>query len=133
MSQNQIQCNMYSKETYENVVNYHNNNSLRFIERKIHNNSHMICNEQGELFRKMKTGFWKKIENKENHKKGYNVILIDKKQYMRAKLIMYFMDKVDLCEKHVNIIHINHNKLDCSFNNLSIKGNNHSILKSQKA
>ena len=123
---------MYSKQSYQDIVDYHNNNSLRFIERKIHNNSELICNETGELFRKMKSGFWKKIENKENHKKGYNVVLIDKKQYMRAKLIMHFMDKVDLCEKNINIIHINHDKLDCSFNNLSIKSFNNSALKSQK-
>lgn len=97
--QTQKSGNMYSKQSYQDIVDYHNNSSLRFIERKIHNNSEMICNEKGELFRKMKSGFWKKIENKENHKKGYNVVLIDKKQYMRAKLIMHFMDKADLCEK----------------------------------
>ena len=113
---------MYVKESYDSIKEYHNKNSLRFIERTIHNNTHMICNENGDIYRKMKSGNWKKIENSENHKKGYNVILINKKQYMRAKLIMYFLEEIDLYDKNLNICHINQNKLDCSFKNLYIKG-----------
>ena len=113
---------MYVKESYDSIKEYHNKNSLRFIERTIHNNTHMICNENGDIYRKMKSGNWKKIENSENHKKGYNVILINKKQYMRSKLIMYFLEELDLYDKNLNICHINQNKLDCSFKNLYIKG-----------
>ena len=113
---------MYVKESYDSIKEYHNKNSLRFIERTIHNNTHMICNENGDIYRKMKSGNWKKIENSENHKKGYNVILINKKQYMRAKLIMYFLEEIDLYDKNLNICHINQDKLDCSFKNLYIKG-----------
>lgn len=113
---------MYVKESYDSIKEYHNKNSLRFIERTIHNNTHMICNENGDIYRKMKSGNWKKIENSENHKKGYNVILINKKQYMRSKLIMYFFEELDLYDKNLNICHINQDKLDCSFKNLYIKG-----------
>tara|TARA_B100001287_G_C22568610_1_gene475101 strand:+ start:55 stop:402 length:348 start_codon:yes stop_codon:yes gene_type:complete len=115
---------MYEKQSYDSIKDYHNKNSLRFIHKTFHENTHMICNENGEIYRKMKSGYWKKIENKKNHIKGYNVILIDKKQYTRAKIIMYFLEKVDLCDKKLNICHINQNKLDCSFKNLCIKGNN---------
>ena len=113
---------MYVKESYDSIKEYHNKNSLRFIERTIHNNTHMICNENGDIYRKMKSGNWKKIENSKNHKKGYNVILINKKQYMRSKLIMYFLEELDLYDKNLNICHINQDKLDCSFKNLYIKG-----------
>ena len=113
---------MYEKETYDTIKDFHNKNSIRFIEKVIDKNTHMICNEKGDIYRKMKSGNWKKIENNENHKKGYNVILINKKQYMRAKLVMYFLERLDLCDKNLNICHINQNKLDCSFKNLCIKG-----------
>ncbi len=113
---------MYEKETYDTIKNFHNKNSLRFIEKVIDKNTHMICNENGDIYRKMKSGNWKKIENNENHKKGYNVILINKKQYMRAKLVMYFLEQLDLYDKSLNICHINQDKLDCSFKNLYIKG-----------
>ena len=63
---------MYVKESYDSIKEYHNKNSLRFIERIIHNNTHMICNENGDIYRKMKSGNWKKIENSENHKKTIN-------------------------------------------------------------
>lgn len=79
-----------------------------------------ICCEDGNIFRKMKSGNWKKIENKSNHKKGYNVILINKKQYSRAKLIMYSYGKIEINEKNTNIYHINKDKLDCSYKNLTL-------------
>ncbi len=66
----------------------------------------------------MKSKFWKKVENKNNHNKGYNVILINKKQYMRAKLILYAFKDINLDEKHVNIHHANGNRLDCGLVNL---------------
>lgn len=109
----------YTKDEIENTINEEErkefviiSNEVRFI---------FISTKCGRIFRKMKSGFWKEIENKENHKRGYNVILVDKKQYMRSKLIMYSLNNIDLHEKYIQIHHINKNKLDCSLNNLTIK------------
>jgi len=82
--------------------------------------TNFICNQQGLLFRKMKTGFWKEIQNTKNHAKGYNVVIVHKKQYSRAKLILYAFSKISLHEKNRNIYHINMNKLDCNIKNLTL-------------
>jgi hypothetical protein len=66
----------------------------------------------------MKSGNWKEVENKKNHKKGYNFIMVDKKQYSRSKLILYAYNKIKLEDKNRNIYHKNSNRLDCSLNNL---------------
>ena len=112
----------YSKMTRDEIMKNYEQHELRVIEFNIGDKTSLICCEDGTLFRKMKSGNWKKIENKENHKKGYNVILVDKKQYMRAKLVLYAMEKISLDDKNVNICHLNKDKLDCSFKNLQIKG-----------
>ena len=80
-----------------------------------------ICTTGGILFRKMKTGYWKKIENTKNHSKGYNVILVNKKQYSRAKLILYAFNKINLDDKNKNIYHKNMNRLDCQIDNLTLE------------
>ena len=84
------------------------------------NNVNFICSTQGLLFRKMKTGYWKEIQNTKNHAKGYNVILVDKKQYSRAKLILFACNKINLSDKNRNIYHKNMNRLDCSIDNLTL-------------
>ena len=79
-----------------------------------------ICSARGMLFRQMKTGYWKEIKNTKNHAKGYNVILVNKKQYSRAKLILFAFNKINLYDKHKNIYHKNMNRLDCGLDNLSL-------------
>lgn len=108
--------------TRDEIMEEYTKKEKRVIEFQIGDKTALICCEDGSLYRKMKSGNWKKIENKENHKKGYNVILIDKKQYMRAKLVLYALDRVSLDDKNINICHLNKDKLDCSFSNLQIKG-----------
>ena len=110
---------MYTKLNIEELRSELTNNGLTYNMIKIDSYEFICCND-GNIFRKMKSGNWKIIENKSNHKKGYNVILINKKQYSRAKLIMYSMGKLELSEKNKNIYHINKDKLDCSFTNLSL-------------
>jgi len=78
----------------------------------------LICTNKGIIYRKMKSGNWKEVENKKNHKKGYNFIMVDKKQYSRSKLILYAYNKIKLEDKNRNIYHKNSNRLDCSLNNL---------------
>lgn len=80
-----------------------------------------ICNEHGLLFRKMKTGNWKEVKNTSNHAKGYNVIVVNKKQFSRAKLILLACNKINIEDKNRNIYHKNLNRLDCSMNNLTFE------------
>ncbi len=84
------------------------------------NGQEFISSKNGDIYRKMKTNYWKEIINKSNHAKGYNMILIKNKQYSRAKIILYAFDKINLNDKYINIYHLNKNKLDCSISNLSL-------------
>ena len=103
------EINKLNEETFEFTVMP---NEIRFC---------FISTKSGRIFRKMKSGKWKEIINKSNHTKGYNVILIDKKQYMRSKLILYSLNKINLNDKNLQIMHKNKNKLDCNMDNLYIK------------
>ena len=64
---------------------------------------------------------WKIIENSCNHNKGYNVILINKEQYMRSKIIATAYLNHDLYDKSVFICHKDNDKMNCSSDNLYIK------------
>ena len=85
---------------------------------QINDNSFLIS-KRGEIFRKMKSNNWKMIENKGNHKKGYNVIQVDKKQYMRSTLIAMAYFKLNT-DKRFCIYHKNKDKLDSKITNLKI-------------
>jgi hypothetical protein len=63
---------------------------------------------------------WSKIKNTPNHKKGYNVIMIENKQYMRSRLIYHVFNDMDLSSKYV-IHYLDDNKLNCNINNLSLE------------
>jgi hypothetical protein len=63
---------------------------------------------------------WSIIENTPNHKKGYNVVMIEKKQYMRSRLVCHAFNNLDLSSKYV-IHYLDDNKLNCSIDNLSIE------------
>lgn len=85
------------------------------------NETRFICTSYGLLFRQMKTGYWKEIQNTKNHTKGYNVVLVNKKQYSRAKLILFAFNKINLDDKNKNIYHKNLNRLDCQLENLTLE------------
>jgi len=76
--------------------------------------------KNGEIHRKM-TKKWKEIKNTPNQNKGYNVILINKKQYMRSKIIANTFLKISLDDKSIYICHKDNDKLNCSVKNLEIK------------
>ena len=80
---------MYTENEIKNTFN------VRALEI---NENRFLISKDGNIFRKMKSGNWKQIENKKNHNKGFNVILIDKKQYMRSRLVAkaYFRLNEDL-------------------------------------
>lgn len=78
------------------------------------------CKEDGTILRKMKSGKWKEIPNRSNQSKGYNVILIDKKQYMRSHIIAHAFLEYSLDDKTKFIYHLDSNKLNCAKDNLEI-------------
>ena len=73
----------------------------------------------GRILRKMSD--WKEIKNTANQNKGYNVILINKKQYMRSKIIVNAFCKIPLDDKTIYICHKDNDKLNTSIKNLEIK------------
>ena len=73
----------------------------------------------GRILRKMSD--WKEIKNTANQNKGYNVILINKKQYMRSKIIVNAFRKIPLDDKTIYICHKDNDKLNTSIKNLEIK------------
>jgi hypothetical protein len=73
----------------------------------------------GRILRKMSD--WKEIKNTANQNKGYNVILINKKQYMRSKIIANTFLNISLHDKSIYICHKDNDKLNCSLKNLEIK------------
>lgn len=115
---------MYEKLKRCDIINAHNAEDTRVLEYKFDENNQLMINENGDIYRQMKSGFWKEIENKPNHKKGYNVILINKKQYMRSRLVLSCLRNLDLNDKSLCVHYLNKNKLDCSIHNLEIRSVN---------
>lgn len=113
---------MYEKLTKDLLSEkFSNDTNERLCEFSV-NETRFICSTRGLLFRQMKTGYWKEIKNTKNHAKGYNVISINKKQYSRAKLILFAYNKINLQDKNKNknIYHKNMNRLDCNLDNLTL-------------
>ena len=119
---------MYEKQTLEEVMS----KCVNAKEMNIANTRLIVDIFSGEMYRRMKTGNWKKIENKVNHGKGYNVILIEKKQYTRAKLILCASGAINIQQKYINIHHVNGNRLDCSIGNLNCVYSTTSCAKERK-
>ncbi len=78
----------------------------------------------GTIERKLKSGRWKIIPNVANQNQGYNVIFIEKKQYMRSR-IMYlaFMESIP---GKILMYHKDGDRLNCSLENLSVE--NHQTI-----
>jgi len=74
----------------------------------------------GDIERKLKSGRWKMIPNVANQNQGYNVIFIQKKQYMRSRLIGLAFMNVTTTEK-ILMYHKDSNRLNCNVDNLSVE------------
>ena len=109
---------MYVKLSKNDIYSKYDTICMREI--SISDKHCFICTNKGNIYRQMKTGYWKEVINKKNHTKGYNVILIDKKQYSRSKLILFAFNKINLEDKNKNIYHKNLDRLDCRLDNLSL-------------
>ena len=80
--------------------------------------------ETGEIHRKMKSGSWKTVNNIKNHSLGYNVIMINGKQYMRSRvMLLAFKDTFRQRESTEKIVmrHIDGNCLNCALSNLTVE------------
>jgi len=80
--------------------------------------------ETGEIHREMKSGSWKTVNNIKNHSRGYNVIMINGKQYMRSRvMLLAFKDAFRQRESTEKIMmhHIDGNCLNCALSNLTVE------------
>ena len=73
----------------------------------------------GRIERWMKSGRWKEIKNTMNHAQGYNVILIDKKQYMRGRVMGAAFLGIDPENKNMVVFHRDGNRMNTNLSNLS--------------
>jgi len=83
-------------------------------------NTELDVNEDGTIMRKLLSGRWKEIKNNENHKEHYNVIMINKKQYMRSSIIAHVFLEYNLDEKKYFVSHLDLNRLNCKVSNLRL-------------
>lgn len=97
-----------------------NQNQDEWVEIKVINTL-FKAKKNGELERKMRSGKWKGVKNHPNQNKGYNVILVDKKQIMRSRIIAYAFMNMDIFNKEFIIFHKDDNRLNCDVNNISIQ------------
>lgn len=92
-------------------------------------NHEFIVHRSGKIMRKMKSGKWKEIKNSPNHKQGYNVLMINKKQFTRSQIIAHTYLKYDINDKdylkNKMIIYKDKNKLNNNVSNLLISNKNH--------
>ena len=84
------------------------------------NNSELDVFADGTIHRKLRSGRWKEIKNGSNHNKGYNVILLNKKQYMRSSIIAHVFLEYDLIAKSYYVAHIDLDRLNCELTNLRL-------------
>lgn len=75
--------------------------------------------EDGSLER-WRIGTWRPVKNSVNHKQGYNVVMIDKKQYMRSRIVCHAFMNMDLEDPRL-IRHKDCDKLNCAVSNLSME------------
>jgi hypothetical protein len=77
--------------------------------------------ETGEIQRETKSGAWKPVKNTANHNRGYNVILIGKKQYMRSRLMFLAFMKHESMPEKILMHHKDGDRLNCALSNLTVE------------
>jgi hypothetical protein len=102
-----------------------------YVRLELDNTILKVCAD-GVIYR-YKNNDWKIIEDTENHKKGYNVILINGKQYMRSKIIACAFLNHDLYDNSVFIYHKDNNKMNNNTDNLYIKPKHYAFNSSLNA
>ncbi len=74
-------------------------------------------NSSGDIKRKMKSGNWKNIENICNHVNGMNVLVINKKQHTRSKILGCTYFNLNINNKYICKFK-DDNRMNCNINNL---------------
>lgn len=77
----------------------------------------MKVNSSGDIKRKMKSGNWKNIENICNHVNGMNVLVINKKQHTRSKILGCTYFNLNINNKYICKFK-DDNRMNCNINNL---------------
>jgi len=89
------------------------------------------CYKNGDLWRRLNTGVYKLVKNTAI-KEGYNVIICNKKQFRRHRIIFYaFNTDFDIYNKNIILDHIDGNRLNNSLENLrivTVQENNHNQI-----
>ena len=90
-------------------------------------NTLLIVYRNGKIKRKMKSGKWKEIKNNKNHNHGYNVIMINKRQFVRSQIIAHIFLNYNMFNKEINknkmITYKDKNRVNCCASNLLITSN----------
>ena len=76
----------------------------------------------GVVLRQLKSGRWKEIPNAPNHTSGFNVIYIDRKQFMRSHIVARCF-LADFPEKGAYVFHIDGCRLNTKLSNLKWRHN----------
>ena len=80
-------------------------------------NSYFMIFSDGSIKRYMKSNKWKLIKNIPNHHSGMNVILIEKKQFTRSKLLGLVYFNLDINKSYITV-YKDKNRINCNVNNL---------------
>ena len=75
----------------------------------------------GKVMKHFRGKYWRVVENTANHTNRYNLIRINKKKWLRHRLVMAaYNPAFDINNKKHQIDHIDENKLNNSMNNLRV-------------
>lgn len=80
-------------------------------------NSYFMIFSDGSIKRYMKSNKWKLIKNIPNHRSGMNVILIEKNQFTRSKLLGLVYFNLDINKSYITV-YKDKNRINCNVNNL---------------
>jgi hypothetical protein len=72
------------------------------------------------IVERLKKNKWKLVKNTANHSHGYNVIMINKKQFMRSRIVCEAFMQFDVNGPLV-VHHKDGDKLNCDVSNLSLE------------
>lgn len=81
------------------------------------NDTYLRVNSEGEIQRFTKCKYWKTINNYCNHNNGMNVIMINKRQYTRSKILGCVYYNLDINKDYVCKFK-DDNRMNCSISNL---------------
>jgi len=87
------------------------------------NDTKLMVYRCGDIYRQLKNGDWRFIENTDNTNDGYNRIHCGSKIFRRHRIIAYAYINLDITNTKTQIDHIDHNRLNNHVDNLRIVSN----------